>query len=219
MKLLAWSSFLCGPVTACRVTGYMRGWWDLTISPGLVSYLLDGSWCPELPGVGCEAHAVNSSVLALSPAASEIGGVGLGAGVRSPSTFTEGGRERRGYLLVFLVCEQGWGVSRWGSSCLHIHGIPGLCSFPVGEHHVALKGPPRLVRIHERQISSFRGARPTWLTWIGGTGLHPRTPAPHLLLGHLASPSHFLWCFGHQVSPACRTGAIRSWSFQTAGNG
>lgn len=135
MKLLAWSSLPCGPVHAHQVTGYMRSWSSLTISPGLVSYLFDGSWCLELPGVGCEGHAVNSSVLALSPAASETGGVGLRAGVRPPPrlTFTEGERGKRGYLLVLLMCEQGWGVYRWGSSCLHIHGIPGLCSFPVGE--------------------------------------------------------------------------------------
>lgn len=147
MKLLAWSSLPCGPVHAHQVTGYMRSWSSLTISPGLVSYLFDGSWCLELPGVGCESHAVNSSVLALSPSASETGGVSLGSGGRPLSTFTEGEKGRRGYLLVLLVCEQGWGVYRWGGSCLHIHGIRGSALSQLGDH-VALKGTPRLVRIH-----------------------------------------------------------------------
>lgn len=126
----------------------MRSWSSLTVSPGLVSYLFDGSWCLELPGVGCEGHAVNSSVLALSPAASETGGVGLGAGVRPPSTFTEGERGKRGYLLVLLVCEQGWGVYRWGSSCVHIHGIPGSAlsqlGRPCGTEGASKAGPNSL---------------------------------------------------------------------------
>lgn len=148
-KLLAWSSLLCGPVHAHQVTGYMRSWSSLTISPGLVSYLFDGSWCLELPGVGCEGHAVNSSVLALSPAASETGGVGLGAGGRPPPlTFTEGERDKRGYLLVLLMLSRG-GESTGGAAPVSTSMVSQGSAFsqlgrPCGTEGASKAGPNSL---------------------------------------------------------------------------
>lgn len=46
-NLLLWLSFLCVPVNARQVTSCMKGWSDLTMSPGLVGYLLDADWWLE----------------------------------------------------------------------------------------------------------------------------------------------------------------------------
>lgn len=48
MNLLAWLSFLCGPVNASyQVTSHMRNWSDKTISLALSVPYFDGSWWLE----------------------------------------------------------------------------------------------------------------------------------------------------------------------------
>lgn len=110
VKLLAWSSLLCGPVHGHQVTGDMRGWSDLTISPGLVSYLFDGSWCLELPGVGCEGHAVNSSAWLLAQQPQKLVGWVWGQGADPPLHSPKGKGVEEGIFWCF------WCVSRGGES-------------------------------------------------------------------------------------------------------
>lgn len=89
MNLLAWPSFLCGPVNAYRITGYMRAWFDLIISPGLVSSLFDGGWCLELPEWATKSMLLTalSFLLAQQPSKLLVGG--FGNRDQTPSTFAE----------------------------------------------------------------------------------------------------------------------------------